>query len=435
MDHATKTDWSYRVILAGGVATNDSGELAGSSTATTSTTDTAAAVDSESEADAGDRAVTRSTGSTEPTAEASERLEGRLLNTQLVSGDVASSVEDEAVGNVSDIGDAEARVEPRRNGDGVQVDESEDDDLSYRMLMSFLNHMLTSQAADVDDVVDDTVLPRDDNGDYYGVRNDDGDEKTPPSSASIASTQSLAVDSTADTQSSVVEQDIVPTLLIPADDDRESEDGSIKVDDELSKPLHWQEGKNDRSETLLPAVVSDVASQLFKQIISNSSSDSDVNSDIKSNVNGQVGLLQPDTNQTKSTADSTDEGTPVDLTANRESDKRPGHPEVVPLVSTIIESTTFPHPDSKNAPEPEPTSHGKQSAVESSDRYNAWSSIPTTTTVKPKPKPKPKPDIITKNGNFAPIYCPGRFVCDHTLFYHLRSILCISQVNMLLYTS
>ena len=409
MDHATKTDWSYRVILAGGVATDGSGELARSSTATTSTMDPAAAVDSESEGDAGDAAVTRSTGSAESTAEPSERLEDPLLNSLLVSGDVASSLEDEATRNVSDIDDDESRVEPRQDGDDVQVDESEDDDVQDRTLMSFLNHILTSQAADVDDVVDDTVLPGDDNDDDHGVRDDDGDEKTP------ASTQSLAVDSTSDTQSSVVEQDIVPTLVMPADDDSKSDDGSTEADDELSKPLHWQGGNSDRSETWLPAFISDVASQLFEQFVNNSSGVSDMNSDIKSNVEGQMSLLQQETNRTKSSAESTDEGTPVDLTADSESDKRPDNSEVAPIVSTIIESpTTFPRPDSKNAPGPEPTSHGKQSAVESSDRYNEWSSVATTTTV----KPKPKPDVVTGNGNsallWAIVLC-STFYCQYSV--------------------
>jgi len=392
-------------------------ELASSSTMATSTNEPTAADDSISEDDVEDRAAARTTASTEPSAVASERLEGPPISVQDVPGGMVSSLDGSTIENVSDVG---GRAQPRQDKDDVQVVENDEERVANE-LMSLLSHVLKSRAADADYVIDDALLEGGDNRDYHGVRN--VDENSPGNTGSTPWTLAPALDYTADTKFSIVERDEVPSLEMPADDQRENKDGYMNVVKEVSKLQSWQGGHNDASATSLRAVDRDAASKFFKEIVNNSADVFETNShNITTDVRTLVDLLQSDTNRMKSTADSND------LTVTREALEQMASPELAQRESTIKESwTTFPHPENENALSLESPSQDEQITVESSDRqhYNKWKAATTTV--------KPKPDVVTGNGNCIPIRCSGRLVCT-ALIEVLLLILNSSQLEDRIYT-
>ena len=426
MDHATQTDWSYRAILAGGVATNnrEDGELGTSSTAWTTTKEPAtkdpAAADGDNKADSdvGDGAAPGTTASAESSTVASGRPEGPPINDLVVPGDVLNSLQGDTARNTSDGRDLEASVKLRQDKDDVHVAENEDepiedeptddsptalgerihDEPTDEELMSFLNDVLTSPVDDANDVIDDAVLPGDDNSNDVHNDNENKPENTEP----LPSTQTLAADHSVDIKSSVINPDRVPSTEIPTDVHSESEDDYSSGDDKPLRELRWQGGYDgSATATLLQALNSDTASKLFEQVVNNNPGVSDMNNDnSKIHVKTQVELLQQDSNRTKLTADSTERETSTDLTASREVGKRTTGPEV----AIIASPTGYPYPDNEKTSRLEPASLSGIFIFEDIDRnrYNAWSSKTATTTV------KPKPDVVTGNGNSVPVCYRGR---------------------------
>lgn len=414
MDRATKTDWSFRAILAGGVATDDGGrgELEDSSTAATSTRKPAAADDSESE---GDRAASRSAASTEQSAAASGQPEGLLVGVQVAPGDVASSDDGDtevppisvevvpndvvssdsgdATRNNSDLGDSEAApAELREDTDEVEINPNENE------VVSFLTSVLAPRVDDSDDVVNDAVLTGQDNRGYHGVPNDV--ENLPANSASTPTTRTPAADHVANTMSSTIEHDRTLSMEMPTND-HGGNFGPSNADGEELEAASWQE-QDDESATSSMALNGDSAFKLLEQIVNNRSVISDTNTDSIRTDNSQahVNLIRQDTNRTQSNDEET---------SSRKFDRQiSAGPDLEQPESTIIAVTspaTFPHPDNEKASTLEPTSQNEQIAFASSDRYNAWSSKADTTTA------KPKPGTDARNGNSVSACCDGRLVC------------------------